>query len=182
MKNLPALASALLFAGTATAVDFDFFDFEGWYEGGFLSVAADRRPAGSRPGLNMLLQCEKGDGFNGNNCDMVIRGPPGFSLCNDTNTEGSVFTGKIAENQFNADKGVAKFNLLKTICDGEEVTDIAIPAPPFSVPFEPTPVILTMMPGASNKHVKSLNFTIGNENGQSDTSLFYKLGGGFKSS
>ena len=62
MKLLSTLASALLFAGAASSVDFDFFDFEGWYEGGFLSVAADPRPAGSRPGLNMLLKCEEGDG------------------------------------------------------------------------------------------------------------------------
>ena len=183
MKLLSTLASALLFAGTASAVDFDFFDFEGWYEGGFLSVAADPRPAGSRPGLNMLLKCEEGDGFNGNSCDLVIRGPPGFSLCPDTSTEGTVFTGKIAENQFDADKGVAKFSLLKVICDGMEMANIPIPVPPFSIPYEPTPVTLTMMPGASNRHVKSLNFTIANEEaGQSDTSLFYKLGGGFKSS
>ena len=195
MKLLSTLASTLLFAGTSSAVDFDFFDFEGWYEGAINSVAALPRPAGSRPTLNMLLECEEGDGFNGSNCEMVIRGPPGFSVCaraNNPNSppdspgQGAVFKGMIAENQFDADKGIADFHINEVVCDGYPLLFIVPPNtpgfPPAGIPIEPTKVKLQMLPGASNRHVKSLKFDIANEMGDSDVSFFYKLGGGFKSS
>ena len=189
MKLISALAFTLLLSAVAAvdAAKFDFFDFEGWYEGGFLSVAADPRPTGATVGLNMLLKCEEGAGFNGNSCDWFIRGPSGFSLCDDVVVPGSgvVFEGKIAEYQFNADTGVAEFNINKITCDGEELTSFAVGPPQVPrVPLPPaTPVMLEMIPGASNKHVKSLKFTIA---GDADDVViennFYKLGGGFKES
>ena len=116
-----------------------------------------------------------------------IRGPSGFSLCDDVVVPGSgvVFEGKIAEYQFNADTGVAEFNINKITCDGEELTSFAVGPPQVPrVPLPPaTPVMLEMIPGASNKHVKSLKFTIA---GDADDVViennFYKLGGGFKES
>ena len=193
MKLSSTIAAAAAFLlGSVKAVDFDFFDLEGYYSGGFLSVAVDPRPPGSDVGLNMLLKCEEGSGFNGNNCDFVLRGPDGFSLCNlvdqvaDPPGEGTVFTGKIAENQFDADTGVAKFSILSAICAGEEVTEFTVQTPrgPVAIPFEAAPVTLQMVPGASNKHVKSLKFTIASTDpeGSDVVSNFYKIAGGFKSS
>jgi hypothetical protein len=189
LSSTIAIAAASLL-GATEAVDFDFFDLEGWWEGGFLSVAADPRDPGSDVGLNMLLKCEEGDGFNGNNCEMVIRGPTGFSLCSLVTDppipkipagEGTVFSGNIGDYQFNADTGVAKFSILSAICEGTEITSFTVP-PGITVPLEPTPVTLEMVPGASNKHVKSLKLTLVNPNGDADVSNFYKLAGGFKSS
>uniref|UniRef100_A0A7S0FUV9 Uncharacterized protein n=1 Tax=Minutocellus polymorphus TaxID=265543 RepID=A0A7S0FUV9_9STRA len=187
MKLLSTTALAATFLlGAADATDFDFFDFEGWYEGGLGAVAAEGRPAGSTPALNMLLTCEEGDGFNGNNCELVIRGPDGFSICGLVDPPanppgvGTIFTGKIAKNQFDADTGVADFYLTGIVCYGVPLTTLPL-GPPGSggVPFEPTPVSLEMTPGASNKHIKSLKFTIVGQQG-SDVSNFYKLGGGMK--
>ena len=129
----------------------------------------------------MLLKCEEGDGFNGNNCNMVLRGPSGFSLCaeptaNSTST-GVTFSGDIGDYQFDADTGVANFNLLSVFCDGVEKTEV-LPG----IPLGPTPAKLAMMPGASNKHVKSLQLTLLNPAGTQDVSTYYKLAGGFKSS
>ena len=125
----------------------------------------------------MLLKCEEGDGFNGNNCNMVLRGPSGFSLCNNTDVgSGATFSGDIGDYQFDADTGVANFNLLSSICDGEELTEL------FGQPLGPSPAKLAMMPGASNKHVKSLQLTLLNPGGTQDVSTYYKLAGGFKSS
>ena len=121
----------------------------------------------------MLLKCEEGDGFNGNNCNMVLRGPSGFSLCDDiADGYGDTFSGDIGDYQFDADTGVANFNLLSVFCDGVEKTEL----------FGPTPAKLAMNPGASNKYVKSLQLTLLDPAGTQDVSTFYKLAGGFKSS
>ena len=129
----------------------------------------------------MLLKCEEGEGFNGNNCNMVLRGPSGSSHCgepgvNSTST-GATLSGDIGDYQFDADTGVAKFNILTVFCDGVEKTEVAP-----MVPLGPIPATLAMMPGASNKHVKSLKLTLLNPAGTQDVSTYYKLAGGFKSS
>jgi len=181
MKVSSTIAAAAAFLlGSANAVDFDFFDFEGWYQGGYLSVAAGADPTDDALGLYMLLKCEEGDGFNGNNCNMVLRGPSGFSLCTDptanSTSTGATFSGDIGDYQFDADTGVANFNLLSVFCDGVEVTEL------FGQPLGPTPAKLAMNPGASNKHVKSLQLTLLGPAGTQDVSTYYKLAGGFKSS
>lgn len=127
----------------------------------------------------MLLKCEEGEGFNGNNCNMVLRGPTGSSHCGEPGVNlpstGATLSGDIGDYQFDADTGVAKFNILTVFCDGVEE------------PLGPTPATLAMMPGASNKHVKSVKLTLLNPAGTQDgppqdVSTFYKLAGGFKSS
>ena len=186
MKLSSTIAAAAAFLlGSANAGSFDFFDFEGWYEGGYLSVAAGEGPTDDALGLYMLLKCEAGDGFNGNNCNMVLRGPSGFSLCDEPTSGGSgvTFSGDIGEYQFNADTGVAEFSLLSVFCDGVKKTTITTPRAG-TFPLPPVPVTLQMMPGASNKHVKSLKFTIASTDpeGSDVVSNFYKIAGGFKSS
>ena len=123
----------------------------------------------------MLLKCEEGEGFNGNNCNMVLRGPSGSSHCGEPGVNltstGATLSGDIGDYQFDADTGVAKFNILTVFCDGVPM-----------VPLGPTPATLAMMPGASNKHVKSLKLTLKNPQGTQDVSTYYKLAGGFKSS
>ena len=78
MKIFASLAIVSSLITVTNARDFDILDFEGWYGGGLSTVGAVARPRGSRLALNMLMKCEESEGFQGKNCEMVLRGPSGF--------------------------------------------------------------------------------------------------------
>ena len=190
MKTFSSLAIVSSLITAAHAGDFDIFDFEGWYGGGLSTNGAVARPPGSRLALKMLMKCEESEGFQGKNCEMVLRGPSGFSLCDDPSPfvpgSGVIFQGKFIEDQFNEDTGVASFNINRVVCDGTEVQQFTVPTGPaggFIVPFNhAAPLKLKLIPGKSEKYIKGIELTITDPmQMNTETSRFYKLGGGMKS-
>lgn len=155
---------ALAAAQGANAIDFDFRDFEGLWESADLNVvkAASSTDQG-QTGLSTLstFSCKATGDFRKAMCEFDIVIPDSESykdnfICEDVIDSVKatpVLEGKLILDQLDADTGVTKTLLVPAKCCSDDST--------CSPADKNLNVVLTMLPGKSNNHVRAIEAKVG---------------------
>ena len=183
---------ALAAAKGATAVDFDFRDFEGlWESPSLVYVKGLGNAPNTVTGAESLgtVQCKATGDFRKAMCEFTAVFTEGDFCAAALGAQGpnAVADGKLILDQFDADTGKTKVLMLNVNCCNTNSTIGCAPMPNLGLGPGMVNAQFTMLPGKSNNHVRAIEakFGTGTSSKPFDSLeakvQYRKIAGGFKS-